>query len=637
MVDGKPAQTGRLLDAIESPADVKRIKADQLPVLAREIRELIINTVSQTGGHLGSSLGAVELTIALHYVFETPRDKIIWDVGHQCYPHKILTGRKRQFGTIRQYLGLSGFPRISESEHDAYGTGHASTSISAAMGFAVGRDLKQQEGEVIAVIGDGAFTGGNALEAVNQAGYLSSKVIVVLNDNRMSISRNVGALSDYTHRIEKTEKYRQVRDDLYELIERETEFRKELISLKDHVKEIGAPGLLFEKLGFNYLGPVDGHDFSELLAALRSAKSIPGPVLIHLRTCKGKGYGEAEKDASRFHGVSPFDISSGKNSKSSAGKSFTGAFSDTLVELARQDERVLAITAAMTDGTGLNEFKKAFPGRFFDVGIAEQHAVVFAAGLARQGFVPICAIYSTFLQRAYDAVIHDVCLQQLPVVFALDRAGLVGNDGPTHHGCFDLSFLRAIPGLTVMAPKDGNELRDMLVTAVQWGRPTAIRYPRGSCGEFHPGRAGRALPVGDGEVIRDGSQLTVVSIGAVLPQAQRACQELEMQGISPTLINARFVKPIDDAIADRILETGKAIVIEENALQGGFGSAVLELCQSKNVMADIIRIGVPDRFIDHGEQQLLRKDCGLTWENIVLAAKQLLGEFGSDTRPGSQA
>ena len=612
------------LNKIECPSDLKLLHPEDLTVLAGEIRQLIIETVSKTGGHLASSLGAVELAIALHYFYASPKDKIIWDVGHQSYAHKILTCRKSSFATLRQYKGISGFPRITESEHDVYGTGHASTSISAALGFAVARDMKKEEGEVVAVIGDGSFTGGNALEALNQAGYLHSKIIVILNDNRMSISRNVGAFAEYTHRIQKTDKYQRVKQKLYDLIEKGEGLRQELMALKEYVKEIGSAELLFEKLGLDYIGPVDGHNIEELLEAFEQAKNMKGPILIHTLTSKGKGYSIAEDNASRYHGVNPFNIENGMDNDCSGGISFTNIFGDTLVEMAEKDERLIAITAAMTDGTGLRKFKQEFPNRFFDVGIAEQHAVVFAAGLARQGLKPVCVIYSTFLQRAYDALVHDVCLQNLPVVFALDRAGLVGNDGPTHHGCFDLSYLRHIPGMIVMAPKDGNELRDMMLTAVNAGKPVALRYPRGGCTSFAVDKRPLELEIGRCEVIQRGQMLTIVSIGTVFEEALQACNWLRENGIDATLINARFVKPLDERIAEFIAKTKKAIIIEENTTEGGFGSAVLELCHRNGVKSEIVLLGIPDRFIDHGSQKQLRRECGLHAENIVHIARKLV-------------
>jgi len=613
------------LERIENPGDLKKLTVAQLIRLADEIREFLINTVSKTGGHLGSSLGVVELTLALHYFFESPRDKIIWDVGHQSYAHKIITGRKHSFHTLRQYGGISGFPKITESEHDVYGTGHASTSISAAMGFAKGRDLKNEQHEVIAVIGDGAFTGGNALEALNQAGYSRSKIIVVLNDNRMSIARNVGAFSKYAHRIEKTETYQSVRDSIKKLFEEGNGLREELIELKTHIKKIGAPDLLFEKLGFDYIGIVAGHDIKALLKAFEEARDKKGPTLIHVRTTKGKGYSIAEKEKVKYHGVNPFNIETGLDMECVAATSFTKVFGDALIELAERDKAIVAITAAMSDGTGLNGFKQQFPDRFFDVGIAEQHAVVFAAGLARQGFKPVCAIYSTFLQRAYDAIIHDVCLQSLPVIFCIDRAGLVGEDGSTHHGCFDLSYLRLIPNLIVIAPKNAGEMRQALFTSVKWGKPVAIRYPRGQCITSGNGNA-RELELGKCEVIKEGNKLAIISIGHLFYEAQQASELLDRKGISNTLINARFLKPLDTTIVEHIRRTGKAIVIEENTVLGGFGSGVLEACHEHDVKADIKLIGIPDRFIEHGSQKQLRKNCGLDCESIVRTAEKLCKE-----------
>lgn len=612
-----------VLSRINGIKDLKELRTEQLPILAQEIRRYIIHTLSNTGGHLGSSLGAVDLTVALHYFFESPVDKIIWDVGHQCYAHKILTGRRSRFYTLRQYKGLSGFPKISENEHDAFGAGHASTSISAALGFAKARDLRGEDHEVIAVIGDGSLTGGNALEAINQVGYLNTKVIIVLNDNRMSISPNVGALSEYTHRIEQTETYQQVKETIDELIASGNGLRDKLIQLRTYLKRVGAPGLLFEKLGMNYVGPIDGHNIQAMLTSFDRAKKHNGSSLIHLRTIKGKGYGFAERSKTKYHGVTSFNVKNGKALKFNKTLSFTEVFADTLVELAKKDSSIVAITAAMPDGTGLAKFKQCFPDRFFDVGIAEQHAVVFAAGLARQGFKPVCAIYSTFLQRAYDAIVHDVCLQGLPVIFAIDRAGIVGSDGPTHHGCFDISYLRHIPNLTVMAPKDEDELGHMMATAMQLEKPVAIRYPRGE-GFGVTRTEPRALEIGKCEVIREGGRLTLVSIGTVFQDAVQASNILEAHGIRTTLINARFVKPLDHTIVAHIRRTGKVIVIEENALRGGFGSAILELCQEEGMKVDIQLIGIPDRFIEQGPQALLRKECGLYPENIVNVANRLI-------------
>jgi 1-deoxy-D-xylulose-5-phosphate synthase len=611
-----------LLDKITDVEDLNKLTVKELPILAGEIRQFILNNVSKTGGHLGASLGAVELTVALHYFFKSPKDKIIWDVGHQCYAHKILTGRKKSFSTLRQYKGISGFPNIHESEHDVYGTGHASTSLSAALGFAKARDLKMEDFDVIAVVGDGALTGGNALEALNQAGYLNTRVIIILNDNRMSISKNVGAFSEYTHRIEKTAIYKSVKNTVERLIEQGNDLKQELVELKSHIKEIGAPGLLFEKLGLNYIGPVDGHKIEDILESLKKAKEHDGPSLIHLRTIKGKGYSFAEQDVSKFHGMPAFNIDSGEKLKHTGNPSFTNAFADSLIEIAEHDNAIVGITAAMADGTGLSRFQKYFPERFFDVGIAEQHAVVFAAGLARQGLKPVCAIYSTFLQRAYDAIVHDVCLQDLPVVFAIDRAGLVGDDGPTHHGCFDLSYLRHIPNLIVMAPKDEEELRQMLFTAININKPVAIRYPRGD-GFGAAKKDLHVLEIGKSEIVKNGEMLTIVSIGTIFQEALSASEALDKKGIRTTVINARFVKPIDCRILEHIKRTGKAIIVEENAVRGGFGSAVIELCQENNINAIIKLVGIPDRFVEHGQQEQLRKMCGLDSENIVRIGEEM--------------
>jgi len=613
-----------LLDTINGPIDLKKLDLKDLDIVADELRHFIIQNVAKTGGHLGASLGAVDLTLALHYLFDSPHDKIIWDVGHQCYAHKILTGRREAFPTLRQYKGLSGFPKIAESAHDIFGAGHASTSISAALGIAKARDHKGEKFRVIAVIGDGSMTGGNALEAINQASFLDTQIMVILNDNRMSISENVGALSNYTHRIETTDIYKHIKETINELIEKGDGLRDRLMLLKSYLKDVGSPGLLFEKLGFDYFGPIDGHDINAMIEAFTDASGIKGPTLVHLRTIKGKGYSFAEENKPKYHGVNPFNVHNGQGLNAKTDKTFTEIFSDTLVDLAACDSRIVAITAAMPDGTGLSQFKKKFPERFFDVGIAEQHAVVFAAGLARGGLKPVCAIYSTFLQRAYDAVIHDVCLQNLPVVFAIDRAGLVGNDGPTHHGCFDISYLRHIPNLVVMAPKDEDELKHMVHTALTMECPVAVRYPRGVCFNVKKNNY-QQLALGRAEIVAEGDAITIVSVGTIFQQAQKAHDMLSRQGIQATLINARFVKPMDAAIIEHIKRTGKAVVIEENALQGGFGSAVLEACQQAGIKADIKLIGLPDTFIEHGTCPQLLKNCGLDFESIVASAESLLG------------
>jgi 1-deoxy-D-xylulose-5-phosphate synthase len=616
----------KILNDIDDVMDLKRLKKNNLCSLADEIRQFIIQNISITGGHLASSLGVVELTVALHYFFNSPKDKIIWDVGHQSYAHKILTGRKKAFHTLRQFKGLSGFPKITESEHDAFGAGHASTSISASLGFAKSRDLNKLDHEVVAIIGDGSLTGGNALEAINQVGYLNTKVIIILNDNKMSISRNVGALSEYTHRIEKTDTYQNVKYLINVLIRERSDLNKQLIELKKHLKKVGSPGLLFEKLGLNYIGPVDGHNIDEILKSFDKAKSINGPSLIHLKTEKGKGYPFAEQNKTKFHGVKPFNIENGDDLEYNNIPSFTRVFAETLNKIADNDKSIVAITAAMADGTGLIKFKEKYPERFFDVGITEQHAVVFAAGLAREGLKPVVAIYSTFLQRGYDAIIHDVCLQNLPVIFAIDRGGIVGSDGPTHHGCFDLSYLRHIPNMTVMAPKDEDELRHMLLTASKIGKPVALRYPRAR--SFNVKRTKlHQIEIGKAEVIKEGNMLTVVSIGTVFQDAMKAANILEEEGVETTLINARFVKPLDGVIAEHINRTKKAIIIEENSIKGGFGSAVLELCHANNIKADIKLVGIPDNFIEHGSQEQLRKQCGISVENIVEVGRRMIAHY----------
>ncbi|OGQ60285.1 MAG: 1-deoxy-D-xylulose-5-phosphate synthase, partial [Deltaproteobacteria bacterium RIFCSPLOWO2_02_FULL_53_8] len=571
----------RFLEDINSPADLKRLRVDELALLAEEIRRSIIDTVSSTGGHLASSLGAVELAIALHYNFNAPEDKIIWDVGHQAYAHKLLTGRRKEFSTLRQLGGVSGFPRPVESVYDAFGAGHSSTSISAALGMAAGRDLAGASNSVIAVIGDGSLTAGLAFEGLNQAGHLKKDLIVVLNDNEMSISKNVGALSAFLSR-KVTGRYAKM-------------LEKEIASFINSIPRIGGrimniakkaedamitfltPGMLFEGLGFHYIGPVDGHDIDALLSAFTVIEELKGPVLLHVLTKKGKGYPPAEEDPAAFHGPGPFVVKTGKPKKPSP-ISYTNVFSSTLIEIAAQDERVVAITAAMPEGTGLSKFAERFPDRFFDVGIAEQHALVFAAGLAKEGVVPVTAIYSTFLQRAYDEVFHDVCLQNLPVILALDRAGLVGQDGATHHGLFDIAYLRHIPNMSIAAPKDESELRHLLYSAVKYGRPIAIRYPRGSCTGIDLTAPLQEIPFGSSEVLRDGKDALILAIGTMVAPALEAAVSLEKTGIRVSVINSRFIKPLDEALIIKAAAcAGAVITVEEHALAGGFGSAVTEL------------------------------------------------------------
>jgi 1-deoxy-D-xylulose-5-phosphate synthase len=615
-----------LLETIHYPADLKKLPIEKLSALAEEIRSFLLTTVSETGGHLGSNLGAVELTLALHYCFTTPQDKIIWDVGHQAYTHKILTGRRDVFATQRQYKGISGFPKRSESEHDAFGVGHASTSISAGLGMAVADALNHHTNNVIAVIGDGSLTGGIAFEGLNQAGHLKKNLIVVLNDNEMSISKNVGAFSAFVSRKMTTRHFRELKREMKELLTSIPAIGKDILKFarraENSLKSFLTPGALFEALGFDYIGPIDGHDLPRLIEVFSNASEADVPQLIHVMTTKGKGYSPAEKTPDKFHGVGAFDLSTGKAPAKVAARSYTEVFGRTLVELAQEDPALVAITAAMPDGTGLNYFAEALPERFFDVGIAEQHGVCFAAGLAADGLKPVVAIYSTFMQRAYDQVFHDICLQNLPVVIAMDRAGLVGDDGPTHHGVFDISFLRHLPGLTFMAPKDENELRHMLKTALSLNKPVALRYPRGAGYGVALDEAIKILPVGKGELLREGTALTIVAIGATVMPALKAAEQLAQQGIQSAVVNARFIKPLDsELILSQARSTGAIITVEENVLQGGFGSAVLELLYDNDLgHVRIKRLGLPDRFIEHGSQAQLRNDVGIDTEGIVAAA-----------------
>ena len=613
------------LDMVNSPKDLRLLNKGQLRLLADEIRYKIINTVAKTGGHLASSLGVVELTIALHYVFNSPFDKIVWDVGHQSYAHKLLTGRSKRFHTLRQYKGISGFPKINESVHDAFGTGHSSTAISAALGIAKARDLKNENYDVIAIIGDGALTGGMAFEGLNQAGHLKSDLIVVLNDNEMSISKNVGALSPYLRKMITHPMYKDARKNIEIFLKKWSKKAAErAFALEDTIRALSGPGLLFKEMGFKYFGPVDGHDTGTLISAFDNIRGIKGPVLLHVVTKKGKGYIYAEEEVTKFHGISQFNVENGEKVKSSA-LTYTDAFSNALVNLAREDKKIIAITAAMASGTGLDKFAKEFPGRFFDVGIAEQHAVTFAAGLAANGFKPVVAIYSTFLQRAYDQIIHDVCLQKLPVVFAVDRGGLVGEDGATHHGCFDLSYLRHIPNMVVMSPKDENELQHMLKTAVDYDGPIAIRYPRGEVVGVEADRKFKKLEIGKGEVLRKGKDAVIFGINKYVYEALKAAEELGKEGIKVAVVNSRFIKPLDEGlIIDLAKKTKNIVTIEENALQGGFGSAVLELLEKNDIKANVRRIGIPDNFIEHGPVEVLRQKIGLTKENIVKTVKGML-------------
>jgi 1-deoxy-D-xylulose-5-phosphate synthase len=617
------------LEQINSPQDLKRVPLDALDKLAGEIREEIIGVVSKNGGHLASNLGVVELTLALHRVFDSPRDKIVWDVGHQCYTHKLLTGRRERFDTLRKYKGLSGFPNRQESDHDHFIVGHASTAISTALGIASGRDVRGDRSWVIAVVGDGALTGGMALEGLNNAGASGKNLIVVLNDNTMSISKNVGALSRYLTDLLTDEKYNKLKAEVWELVgrfKRRDKIRSMVSKVEESVKGLLVPGIVFEKLGFRYLGPVDGHDIGGLIRILEQLKGFKGPVLLHVLTRKGKGYKPAEEDAPRFHGIGSFDKVTGNSNGKTGGPNYTDVFGKTLVELARQDEKIVAITAAMTLGTGLVDFVRTFPNRFYDVGIAEQHGVTFASGLASQGLKPVFAVYSTFLQRAFDQTIHDVALQNLPVVLAIDRAGLVGADGPTHHGAFDLSYLRPVPNWVIMAPKDGSELRNMLHTAVHWDRgPVAIRYPRSAIPDelksgFEP------IEVGSWETLCKGSHLAILAVGSMVYPALRASSRLQQEGIEAEVINARFVKPLDERMLDSVFgRFDKIITVEENALSGGFGSAVLEFAEARGITnLSIKRLGIPDKFIEHGARDRLLADLGLDEDGIIRAVRSTM-------------
>jgi 1-deoxy-D-xylulose-5-phosphate synthase len=613
----------RYLDQISDPADLQQFSERELTLLAGEIRETILSCVSEVGGHLAASLGTVELTVALHSVLQSPRDRIVWDVGHQCYAHKLLTGRRDTFGTIRQYGGLSGFPNRCESEHDVTGTGHASTSLSYGLGLVEAARLAGETGgNVVCVMGDGALTGGVAFEAMNQAGQLRTPLVLVLNDNEMSIRANVGALQLYLNRIRLDPTLTRLREDIERGVARIPAIGQQAYRLgkdvKESMKAFLVPGMLFEELGFAYIGVVDGHDIHAVRESVSQAIDTGRPVVVHVKTVKGKGYEPAEERPDTFHGTAPFHIGNGLRKSAVVGTTYTEAFGEALVRLAEQDERVVAITAAMTQGTGLEEFERRFPERFYDVGIAEEHAAVFAAGLAVAGMRPVVAIYSTFLQRCFDMLVQDIGLQQLPVVFAVDRAGLVGDDGPTHHGAFDLGYLRMIPNLTVMAPSGQEELQHMLCTALSLGGPAALRYPRGMAAPLAPPHELTALPVGKGVVLQEGSDVALLGAGTGVGIAREAAALLEVQGARPTLADARFVKPLDTELLERLAAGHRRIVtIEENVLAGGFGSAVLEHLGGR---AEVVRFGLPDAFVPHGDRARLLEDIGLTPQAVAAAA-----------------
>lgn len=618
------------LDKIDSPAGLRKLKVEDLPALAQEIRDEIISTVSKTGGHLAPSLGVVELTIALHYVFDTPRDKLIWDVGHQAYAHKLLTGRRDRFHTLRTKGGLSGFPKRAESEYDTFDTGHSSTSISAGLGMSVGLELKKEDARVIAVIGDGSLTGGMSFEGLNQAGEHDKDLIVILNDNEMSISPNVGALSSFLSRKMTKKGYVSFKREVQEFLKTIPGVGENIIQLvkrsEGSFRGFFSPSLLFEAFKFEYIGPIRGHRFDRMIEAFENSKNLKGPVLIHIMTQKGKGYGPAEKNPAHFHGVGAFEVKTGDSKKTSGAPSYTEIFGRFMVERAERDERIVAITAAMPEGTGLKAFGEKHPERFFDVGIAEQHGVTFAAGLAVEGFRPVVAVYSTFIQRAFDQIVHDVCLQNLPVLFALDRGGLVGEDGPTHHGMLDLSFLRALPNMTLMAPKDENELRRMLALGLEHNGPIAVRYPRGRAVGVPLDKEVKPVAFGRGEDLKAGDDILILAVGSCVYPALAAAEALSAEGVKAGVVNARFIKPLDEElILDRAGRAGAVLCVEENNILGGFGSAVSELLAGKGRnRVRIKRLGIPDIYVEHGTQGQLRADLGLDPEGIARAVRDLL-------------
>ncbi len=630
----RPLREGiSLLSTINSPVDLKKLSVAQLPTLAEEIREQIIDVTSKVGGHLSSNLGVVELTLALHYIFDTPNDKIVWDTGNQGYTHKLITGRRESFHTLRQFGGVSGFCKREESEFDVFNAGHAGTGVSAGVGVAEARNLLGRKHKVITVVGDGALTSGLTYEGLNHAGMLQHDSIVILNDNAMSISRNVGAISAYLNRTITGTFATWVKAEAKMVLKSIPRIGEPLLKVarraKESAKGLILPGLLFEELGFRYVGPIEGHDFDQLLPILEHVGKLSGPILLHVVTKKGLGYEPARKDPVWFHACSPFDRATGEPKKGSSPPSYTSVAINALIRQAKKDSRIVAITAAMAGGTGLDRFAKAFPSRFYDVWIAEQHAVTFAASLASQGMRPVIGIYSTFLQRAFDQVIHDVAVQNLPVFFCIDRGGLVAEDGTTHHGAYDLAFLRHIPNMTVMAPKDENELQHMIHTGLTIDGPASVRYPRGSGLGVTLNRALKPIPIGKGELLSSGEDIAIIALGAGVAPAMQAAQRLESEGITVAVVNARFVKPLDTELITRVASEAKAVItVEDGALQGGFGSAVLECLADHDVNNfRIKRIGIPDIFVNQGPQQRLREQCGITADGIYRVAKELHPTF----------
>jgi 1-deoxy-D-xylulose-5-phosphate synthase len=612
-----------ILENINSPKDLKKLNINDLPSLALEIREKIINTTSKNGGHLASSLGVVDLAIALHYVYNTPQDKIVWDVGHQAYAHKILTGRRDKFDSLRQYEGISGFPKRAESEYDCFGVGHSSTSISAALGMAVARDLKEEKFNIVSVIGDGSMTGGLAFEGLQNAGHLKKDMLVVLNDNEMFISQKVGAIVGYFAKLLTAGMLNKAQEKVMKTISRFHNLGSPFGRLIKRVKVMLFPGMLFEEMGFTYIGPVQGHNIDNLISIISRLKDMRGPILFHVITKKGKGYKFAEDDPVKYHGVSKFDPITGIMKSKKENMTYTQSFSDILIKTARLNKKIVAITAAMPEGTGLDKFAKEFPDRYFDVGIAEGHAITFAAGLASMSMIPVCAIYSTFLQRALDNIIHDAAIQNLPVIFAVDRAGLVGEDGGTHHGAFDLSYLKSIPNLIIMAPSNIEELQDMFVTAINSAKPCVIRYPRGSGSIEKQTKQAAVLKIGKSKVLLKGSDICFLAIGNQVDNCLKAAETLKEKNIKASVIDMRFLKPLDEDIVNEMLKkTKRFITVEENAMSGGFGESIKSLlCNSDAIVESI---ALPDKFIEHGNVNILREKYGLTADNISFKALELI-------------
>lgn len=610
-----------ILETIKDAGDVRKLSREQLPQLAREVRDRILETVSKKGGHLGSSLGATELTIALHYVFNTPKDKIVWDTGHQTYGHKLLTGRQDRFDSIRQLNGLSGFLKRDESPYDAFGAGHASTAISAALGMAAARDQKKEDFRVCAIVSDGCITGGESFEGLQNAGHLGSDLLVVLNDNQMFISNRVGALGAFLTKMLTGGLAKKLEAEVEKFLKRIQFYGSGILRVAKRMRVLLFPGMLFEELGFAYFGPVDGHDVDRLVEVLENIKNLKGPVMLHIVTKKGKGYDLAEKDPITWHGPGKFDVKTGTMVKPSVvpPPAYQKVFGNALLKLAKADPTIMTISAAMPEGTGTDVIRKELPSRFFDVGLAEEHAVTFAAGMACEGMKPVCAIYSTFLQRGFDQIEHDVALQKLPVVFCMDRAGLVGEDGPTHHGVFDFAYTRIIPHMVVMAPKDENELQHMLKTALYSGLPCSIRYPRGSGEDVPLDNDFQTLPIGKGEILKEGTDIQLLAIGSMVYPSLAAATLIEKEGVSCGVVNMRFVKPIDQELLRQLRQrTATFVTVEEHVLPGGFGSAVMEAMEGMD--ARIHRIGIPDRFVEHGPQNVLREMVGLSPEKVAQSA-----------------